>query len=334
MMLRNIPNKYTQGKLLQELDECGFSGTYNFFYLPMDVHNRSNVGYAFINFNEPADAERFFQVFSLHRFQRFHSRKVGTVCTAHVQGLNQNLRHFEHRAVTMAKNDQYRPIVFNGSARVDFEEAIAVAKAGLPESEQVSGLRQPAESKLPSTRTLPTPPVPSKVTGLVAASGQGCKEASRDSLEAAILELLKANTLTKPSAGYGGDRVPVDARPAVDDEQLLYLRSRLGDRLRDTRAGIEVGSSQPVMATVPPPGLEVCTERAYIASSMHNQQSKAMPSKLGMPEFVNPACGYDDFMDCATPRTNGLFLGQALDNMLVHDGSESPSSASCNGELH
>mmetsp|Transcript_137844 Transcript_137844/g.344094 ORF Transcript_137844/g.344094 Transcript_137844/m.344094 type:complete len:482 (+) Transcript_137844:82-1527(+) len=129
MMLRNIPNKYTQNTLLQEVDEIGFAGSYDFFYLPMDVHNRSNVGYAFINFVAPEDAEAFRRTFSEHRFRKFQSRKISSVCTAHVQGLYENLRHFENRAVTHARNDQYRPIVLRGNKRVDFEEAVADARA-------------------------------------------------------------------------------------------------------------------------------------------------------------------------------------------------------------
>merc|ERR1719210_2128457 len=129
MMLRNIPNKYAQNTLLQEINNLGFAGSYDFFYLPMDVHNRSNVGYAFINFEAPKDAERFRYCFSDHRFQRFHSRKIGSVCTAHVQGLDANLRHFENRAVTQARNDQYRPIVLKGQCRIDFDHAVAGAKA-------------------------------------------------------------------------------------------------------------------------------------------------------------------------------------------------------------
>mmetsp|Transcript_41332 Transcript_41332/g.108969 ORF Transcript_41332/g.108969 Transcript_41332/m.108969 type:complete len:437 (-) Transcript_41332:322-1632(-) len=128
MMLRNIPNKYTQNTLLQEIDDFGFFGSYDFFYLPMDVHNSSNVGYAFINFLSPTDAERFRKVFGSHRFQKFQSRKISSVCSAHVQGLAENLRHFEKRAVTHARNEQYRPIVLKGNQRVDFEEAIAEVK--------------------------------------------------------------------------------------------------------------------------------------------------------------------------------------------------------------
>mmetsp|Transcript_77855 Transcript_77855/g.166953 ORF Transcript_77855/g.166953 Transcript_77855/m.166953 type:complete len:409 (-) Transcript_77855:68-1294(-) len=128
MMLRNVPNKYSQNTLLQEINRLGFEGTYDFFYLPMDQHHRSNVGYAFVNFVETRDAERFRTTFSDHRFQKFHSRKMGNVCAAHMQGLDANLRHFENRAVTLAPNDQYRPVVLKGRNRVDFVDAVLEAR--------------------------------------------------------------------------------------------------------------------------------------------------------------------------------------------------------------
>jgi len=103
----------------------GFSSCFDFFYLPMDIHNRSNVGYAFINFLSPEEALRFRISFIGHEFQRFRSRKVGTVCDAFLQGLEANIRHFQHRAVSMSRNDQYRPAVIRDNQRMKFEDAVA-----------------------------------------------------------------------------------------------------------------------------------------------------------------------------------------------------------------
>lgn len=125
MMLRNIPNKYMQSNLLQEIDSFGFDGTYDFFYLPMDMHNRSNVGYCFINFINPLDATKFEETFSNHRFRQFSSRKTGVVSVAHVQGLALNVRHFENRAITHSSDEQYRPVVLKGKRRVTMKEALS-----------------------------------------------------------------------------------------------------------------------------------------------------------------------------------------------------------------
>ena len=81
-----------------------------------DMKHMSISYHAFINFNYPVDTERFRKVFGEHRFQKFLSRKIISVCSAHVQGLDENMKRFENRAVTHARNHQYRPIVFRGNS--------------------------------------------------------------------------------------------------------------------------------------------------------------------------------------------------------------------------
>jgi len=107
-MLRNIPNKYTQAGLLEEIDNAGFADSYDFFYLPIDMHNRANVGYAFINFLVPEEMARFTHSFTDYRFQKHSSDKIARVSTAHIQGLAGNLNHFSSCAVARS---QHRPVV-------------------------------------------------------------------------------------------------------------------------------------------------------------------------------------------------------------------------------
>lgn len=81
IMIRNIPNKYTQTMLLQEID-ASYRGAYDFFYLPIDFKNKCNVGYAFINFMDYRRIVPFFREFNAQRWKNFNSEKVCCGCTA------------------------------------------------------------------------------------------------------------------------------------------------------------------------------------------------------------------------------------------------------------
>jgi hypothetical protein len=136
---------------LQELYRLGFTGRYDFFYLPMDVHNRTNVGYAFINFLTPQDALQFTRSLTNYKFQRHASQKIATVSPAHIQGLVNNLYHFSNRAVSQSLDIQYRPIVIRNGCYRDcsevLNEMISEAERGTKSAPQFCG-QQPPKSNL------------------------------------------------------------------------------------------------------------------------------------------------------------------------------------------
>lgn len=116
LMIRNIPNKYTQKMMLRLIDQS-FKGSYDFFYLPVDLKNKCNVGYAFINFiNSKESIPRLVALVDGKRWDRYNSEKVCRVTYARLQGIDALTRHFRDSSVMM-HNKQVRPFfIAPGSA--------------------------------------------------------------------------------------------------------------------------------------------------------------------------------------------------------------------------
>ncbi|GJM91034.1 hypothetical protein PR202_ga07369 [Eleusine coracana subsp. coracana] len=72
LVIKNIPNKYTQKMLLDVIDET-HEGTYDFFYLPVDLKNKCNVGYAFINMISPSFIVSLHKAFTGHKWEKFNN---------------------------------------------------------------------------------------------------------------------------------------------------------------------------------------------------------------------------------------------------------------------
>jgi RNA recognition motif-containing protein len=119
VMLRNIPNKYTQTSLLDAIDSRGFRGLYNFFYLPVDFKNGCNMGYAFINFVNHDAADMFMSAFKGYQLPA-KSTKVCDVCWARVQGFKANVEHYRNSPVNDLPDPEYRPLMFQNGVEVAF----------------------------------------------------------------------------------------------------------------------------------------------------------------------------------------------------------------------
>ncbi|KAM6562390.1 hypothetical protein CsatB_022388 [Cannabis sativa] len=130
VMIKNIPNKYSQKLLLNMLDnhcihcneqianeehgggnEQPFS-SYDFVYLPIDFNNKCNVGYGFVNMTSPEATWRLYKAFHLQHWEVFNSRKICEVTYARVQGLEALKEHFKNSKFP-CEMDHYLPVVFS-----------------------------------------------------------------------------------------------------------------------------------------------------------------------------------------------------------------------------
>lgn len=94
VMMRNIPNKYTQRMLLTEINQTRFLGTFDFLYLPIDPETNANRGYCFLNFIDPNFAWTFKMAYEGRKMNKFNSSKVVSVTPATLQGFEANYAHY------------------------------------------------------------------------------------------------------------------------------------------------------------------------------------------------------------------------------------------------
>lgn len=115
VMVRNIPNKYTQSVMLAMLDKAGFSDTYDFCYLPLDFRTRSGLGYMFVDFVSSKDAARLYKEFHGKRWDEFNSKKVCEVTYGRVQGRDALVEHFRS-AKFPSEDPEFQPLVMKTTA--------------------------------------------------------------------------------------------------------------------------------------------------------------------------------------------------------------------------
>jgi hypothetical protein len=91
VMIRNIPIKYTDTKLVEELSE--FKGKYDCLYMPYDYEKKGNKGYAFINFTNPLHILYFHEKFYGKKWPLFESPKICELNSANFQGISEIQKH-------------------------------------------------------------------------------------------------------------------------------------------------------------------------------------------------------------------------------------------------
>ena len=82
-----------------------------------DKGTSANVGYAFINFVDPAVAAKFMQSFQGHCFmqhRRSSNNRLARISVAHLQGLEKNLQYYKKAA---RKGKGRRPVIVSNISK-------------------------------------------------------------------------------------------------------------------------------------------------------------------------------------------------------------------------
>jgi len=122
IMLRNLPNNYTQAMLLELIDQAGLAGKYDFLYLPIDFRTHAALGYAFVNLVSPEDAERLREFFDGFSGWALPSSKVCSAAWSHPhQGYEAHVHRYRNSPLMHETvPDTYRPILFADGVRIPF----------------------------------------------------------------------------------------------------------------------------------------------------------------------------------------------------------------------
>eukprot|EP00434_Breviolum_minutum_P007881 symbB.v1.2.006954.t1/scaffold416.1/size293898/13 len=122
IMLRNLPQLFTQKSMLDLLDGEGFHAKYDFVYLPMDFRNGVNLGYAFVNTLTHEDALRAIEIFQGYERWTEECDKVCEVSWAHPhQGLQEHVERYRNSPVMHPTTpEEYKPMIFSDGQRVQF----------------------------------------------------------------------------------------------------------------------------------------------------------------------------------------------------------------------
>lgn len=116
LMIKNIPNKYTQAMLLESINK-NHAFTFDFMYLPIDFKNKCNVGYAFINFVDYRFIPSFYQEFDGKKWEKFNSEKVCALSYARIQGRLNLEKHFQSSSI-MDQDHSMRPVILSNSNNI------------------------------------------------------------------------------------------------------------------------------------------------------------------------------------------------------------------------
>lgn len=126
IMLRNLPSSFTRAALFEILEDRGFSGRFDFVYVPIDFTSGACLGYAFVNLLDHETAE--LAISSLRGFEEWQgtcSQKTMDACWSDPhQGTDMLVERFRNsRVMHGLVPDEYKPALFQDGVRVPFPKS-------------------------------------------------------------------------------------------------------------------------------------------------------------------------------------------------------------------
>ena len=106
--------RYSQQDLLQMIQER-HNGTFDYFYLPMDLKTLYNRGYAYINFVHPLYILDFYMEFQglkwNERFRDCFSPKKCSLFYANIQGKEENMNQLRDKNIMKNNEIGVKPVL-------------------------------------------------------------------------------------------------------------------------------------------------------------------------------------------------------------------------------
>mmetsp|Transcript_21159 Transcript_21159/g.46476 ORF Transcript_21159/g.46476 Transcript_21159/m.46476 type:complete len:334 (+) Transcript_21159:74-1075(+) len=162
IMVRNVPNKYTQRMLLKVWKGMGFARAIDLFFLPVDLRDKANLGYCFVNFVSEEQARLFCEKVDGMKLSIFRSWKILETAEARVQGFAAALHNFRNSsAVACRVAPEFRPVIFDPEtgSEVPFPESRKSATASTRAAPPASPSAAVAAAPAPAPRKQPAPTV-------------------------------------------------------------------------------------------------------------------------------------------------------------------------------
>jgi len=123
VVIRNLPRTYSREMVCEFMDEEGFSGRYDFVYLPTDFRTWLAFGYAFVNMVTPEDATDIMRC--LDGFDEWKHDGEGKSCNVvwsdPYQGLQANIERYRNSPVmNESVNEKYKPMLYQDGKPIPF----------------------------------------------------------------------------------------------------------------------------------------------------------------------------------------------------------------------